>query len=250
MIDGAADHEFDHFFGRGGGGVAGAAGFSVAEDGEAVADGADFLEEMGDVDDGVALGFEAADDVEHGVDVVLREGGGGLIEDEDAAADGEGAGDLDDLLGGGREAGDGAGEVEVAVAEGGEGVGGAAFHFAPVEEAEGGGLHAEEDVFEDGEVRCEGEFLVDHGDAATAAVEGVARGVGLTIEEHGAGVWGVGAGEGFHEGGFAGAVLADEGVDLAGHDGEGDAVEGEGGAEALFDVAHFKARDGGRLGHG
>jgi hypothetical protein len=67
----------------------------------------------------------------------------------------------------------------------------------------------------------------------------------LTVEEHVAGVGGVGAGEGFHEGGFAGAVLSDEGVNFAGHDGEGDAIEGEGSAEAFADVAHFEARYGG-----
>ncbi len=98
-------------------------------------------------------------------------------------------------------------------------------------------------------MRGEGEFLINHGDAEAAAVEWIAGGVGFAIEKHLAGVGCVGTGEGFHKGRFAGAVLADEGVDFAWHDGERDAIQRKGGAEGFFDVAHFEARSCGGLAH-
>ncbi len=61
LFDGSADHHFDHFAGSRGGGIAAAAGFAIAQNGEAIADGADLFEEMGNVDDGVSAGLEATD---------------------------------------------------------------------------------------------------------------------------------------------------------------------------------------------
>ena len=62
-------------------------------------------------------------------------------------------------------------------------------------------------------MRGEGQLLVDHGDAPLAR-PGAGRSVGLAVEGHGAGVGADGAAENFHQGGLAGAVLTDEGVDF------------------------------------
>jgi hypothetical protein len=57
----------------------------------------------------------------------------------------------------------------------------------------------------------------------------------------------VGAVEGLHQGGLAGAVLADDRVDRAGSDGEVDPVVGDHAGEPLDDVAQL---DGERRGGG
>src|SRR5690606_33110604 len=58
---------------------------AVAQNGDAVAGGEDLAHSMGDVDDGEAAGREVADDLEEALDLGDGEGGGGLIEDNDAA---------------------------------------------------------------------------------------------------------------------------------------------------------------------
>jgi len=64
-----------------------------------VPDLADFLEEMGDVDDGKTLGAKRANDREELLHVVGREAAGGLVENEHPAAGLRyRAGDLDELL--------------------------------------------------------------------------------------------------------------------------------------------------------
>lgn len=121
---------------------------------------------------------------------------------------------------------------------------GPAGHGVPVEQAPAGRLVAEEDVFSDGHVFDEGQLLVD--DADTGGL-GIARGVeadGLAVEQDLAGeaAVGVDAGEDFDQGGFAGAVFADEGVDFAGANIEGDAVERTHTGEFLDDVPGFEKR--------
>ena len=73
-------------------------GAAVLEDRDAVADLADLLESVGDVDDGDALGGEVADDPEEVVDLALVEHGGRLVEDEQPGVMRQGARHADDLL--------------------------------------------------------------------------------------------------------------------------------------------------------
>ncbi len=89
--------------------------------------------------------------------IFLGEGTGGLIEDEHAAADGQGAGDFDDLLGRGGESKDGAIQIERGMTQEGEGLEGAAFHVAAADKSAPGGLEPEDDIFGDGEMRALGE---------------------------------------------------------------------------------------------
>src|SRR5436853_5235612 len=64
---------------------------AVAQHDEAVAKFQDLVEEMRDVDDRLALGLEAADDLEEGVLLLEAERGRRLVEDDDFRADREGA---------------------------------------------------------------------------------------------------------------------------------------------------------------
>lgn len=250
VFDFASDHEFDDPID--GEFVDGSASdcLSVAEDRDAVGDAGYFLEEVGDIDDGDALGFEVLDEAEEVFDVASGEATGGFIEDEDTAAGGECAADFDELLGGDREFGDGLVGLDIGVLELAEGLGGAGADFVLVDPAPAGGFDAEEEVFFDCEVWGEGEFLVDHGDAELACLEGVLGLVGLAVEAHGAFIGGMGTGEHLHEGAFAGAIFADEGEDLPCPDGEVYAAECGCGTEAFNDPLHFEQGCGvWRVGH-
>src|SRR5207237_1400695 len=77
-------------------------------------------------------------------------------------------------------------------------------------------LQAQGDVLGDGQVGEQRRLLVDGGDAEVAGADGVVVGDGLAVDFQGAGVGGDGAGDDLDERGLAGAVLADQGVDLAG----------------------------------
>lgn len=92
-----AGHGFDDLAWRGMLNVEDARDLAVAEHGHAVADGEDFLEAMGDVDDGYTGGAEPAEEIEQTLDLAGGDGGGGLVENEDAGVGAEGAGDLDEL---------------------------------------------------------------------------------------------------------------------------------------------------------
>ena len=79
-------------------------GAAVLEHGDPVADRADLLEPVRDVDDGHALGGEVADDVEEPLHLAAVEHGGRLVHDDEPHVVRERAGHADDLLAGGAEA--------------------------------------------------------------------------------------------------------------------------------------------------
>jgi hypothetical protein len=169
-----------------------------------------------DVNDADALGLEAADVVKEGLQVVLGEGRRGLVHDEDARADGEGLGDLDDLLMRDREVRDVGRRID-GDAHTAEDVGCHRAQARPVDEAAGAAwLAPEEDVLCDSEMRDEVELLVDGGDARVQGVSRRARVIGLAEAAHRTGVGTVGAGENLHQRGLARAVLTDERVDFPG----------------------------------
>ena len=81
-------------------------GPAVLEHGDPVADAADLLQAVRDVDDGDAVGGEVADDPEEVVDLVGVEGGGRLVHHDQPYVVGERPGHGDDLLLGGGEVAD------------------------------------------------------------------------------------------------------------------------------------------------
>ncbi len=221
---------------------------TVAEDREPVGHALDLLEEVADVDDADTLVLEPPDDLEEPLAVFEGERARRLVHDEDARLVEQGPGDLDDLLGPDAQQADGDVERDLGVADELEGLADLPPHGLAVEPARRVDLAAEHDVLLDRHVRGQGELLVDHGHASAQAVEGGGRGVGTPVELHPAGVGGQGAAEDLHQGALAGAVLADEGVDLAPAELEADAVKGPGRAEALAHPGH--AEDGGCRGSG
>ena len=103
-------------------------------------------------------------------------------------------------------------------------------------------LAAHEDVLGDGQVGEERGLLVDHGDSRVAGVGGAVEDDGLAVEEHLTGVRSVHPGEGLDEGRLARAVLAGEGVHLAGEQLQGHVPQGAHGAEGLRDVLERQHR--------
>ena len=183
---------------------------------DAVGDGHDLIELVGDDDDGHLLfADDAADDVEQLVRLLRGEDGGRLVEDEDVRAAVERFQYLDALL-----------KPDADIPHGGGGVdlkavflhkaARFAFGLGVVEEhAEPARLAAEDDVLRDGERRDEHEVLVHHADAAldgrlrAEVLDALAFDVDLAVGGR------VDAVEDVHKRGFARAVFADEREHLA-----------------------------------
>ena len=72
---------------------------AVAQHGDPVADRVQLVQAVADVDDRDALVAQPADDPEEGLHLARFEGGGGLVHDDHAGVDGDGAGERDHLLG-------------------------------------------------------------------------------------------------------------------------------------------------------
>ena len=107
VLDRAAGHQPDQLGGRGLlGRQPGGDGAAVLEHGDPVADLADLLEPVGDVDDGDALGGEVADDAEQVLDLLLVEHRRRLVHDDEPGVVGQRAGHADDLLARGRQRAD------------------------------------------------------------------------------------------------------------------------------------------------
>ena len=146
-------------------------GGAGADDGDVVGDREHFVELVGDEDDGGAFGDELAEVDEQLVDLLGNEHGGGLVEDQDPGAPVEHLQDLDSLaltdaeiVDRGVEIDLGADRLPVRRAR--------RLASSNFDDAVLGGLGAEDDVLEHGEVVGEHEVLVHHADAGG---DGIAR---------------------------------------------------------------------------
>ena len=164
------------------------------------------------------------DHAEQGVDLAAGERRGGLVQDQQAGVLGEGLGDLDELLAGDAELADWLVEVDVQ-ADPVQGCLGDAAHLLAVDHAEPLGGAAQRDVLGDAELRHQVQLLVDGGDAVALGGLDVGELDGLAVDEDAAGVRLVDAGHHLDQRGLAGAVLAEEHLDLAGADLHGDVVD-------------------------
>jgi hypothetical protein len=192
--------------------------------------------------------LEVADQAEQHVDLARREGGGRLVHHHHAGIERHRLRDLDHLLLRHGEVGHHRGRVhEVFDAEVVQQRRYLTMQGAFVQHAEAVGLAAQEDVLGDVAVRQQVELLVDDADARALGLERMRERHLLAEELDLALVGRVGAAQDFHERRLAGAVLADQGVDLAYLAGEVDAGEGGDGAEALDHAPHLeRARAAGR----
>ena len=213
---------------------------AAPDDRDPVGDLEDLVELVADEDDAVALGREAPEDLEDLLGLLRRQDRGRLVEDEDLGVPVERLEDLDALLpadGQGADLGVG---VDLEAEPAAELHDPAVRLLAVEEDRSGHRLLAEDDVLGDGQDRDEHEVLVDHADAAGDGVRGTGQVDLLAVEQDLALVGRGEAVEDVHEGGLAGAVLAEQGVDLAGPDLEVDVGVGNDARIALRDAAHLE----------
>ena len=215
---------------------------SAPQNGEALRDLEDLLELVGDEEDGDAAGLEVANDVEEGAHLLLRQGGGGLVHDDEPGVAYERAADGDQLLVGDGEVADRLVQVD-GEADLGDGFRGDPAHARAVDQgASGGNLAAERDILHDGEVGEDGEVLVDDAHADGDGVCGRQVRVFASRDGHASGIRGVDAGDDLDEGGFARPVFAGQAVDFSGRDLEVDVDQGSHAGEGFADVSHRQHR--------
>ena len=139
---------------------------AVAHHRDPIGDLEDLVQAVGDVDDRHAAQGQLAHDAEQPLRFCLGQGGRGLVQDQDPGVVHQGARDLDHLRVRARERADGRVEVESRpeALEGGRSL---PAHAVPIEspKACAGTRPADEQIFDDGQVREEVEFLRHHGDA-------------------------------------------------------------------------------------
>ena len=157
VLDGPAGHQRDDLAGRGvAGREPGGDGAPVLEDGDPVADLADLLEPVGDVDDGDVLGGEVADDAEEALDLLVVQHGRGLVHDDQLRVLRERPRHADHLLLRRRQGTDLGGGPDLGVAEPGEQLSRRPLGRGRPGDPEPGGLPAEEDVVGDGQAGAPG----------------------------------------------------------------------------------------------
>ena len=148
-------------------------------------------------------------------DVFARQAARRLVKHEHAAADRHRTGDLHHLPVRDRQAGHHGIGGDVGPAQLAERRPRCLAARGGADESGSRGLDAEQDVVGDGEVRGEGEFLVDHRHAGGPRVAGRTGLVGSAVEQHRAGVGPDHSGEHLHERALARAVFAHQREHLA-----------------------------------
>jgi len=211
----------------------------IAEHRRAIADLVDLLEMMRDVEDRDAARLHAAHAFEQPLDRLRLERRRRLVEDEEARADRERAGDLDDLALLDRQLRRGLVDVEVEPPLEQQPPGLPA-ELAPVDQLRV--AEVEEDVLADAERRHDHRALVHARDTLLPRRPVAEAGRRLAVEAHRSTVGPEQPGEDPDERRLPGTVPADERVALAGPHGDGDVLERLRPTEGLPD--RLRLRDG------
>ena len=217
-------------------------GGAVPDDGGLVGAVDNLVELVGDDDGGKALLFKLHQQVQQHLGVLVVEGGGGLVQDEQLHLFGKCLGNLHQLLlagadvlhqGLGRLVQPHLAHVALRLAVG----------SVPVDVAHGVfDLVAQKHVFPDGQQGDQGQLLVDDDDAQGLAVLlgfKLAQ-LALVVDLAGVAPGGVGARKHVHQGGFARSVLADQGVDFPGLHPQIHVIQGFDAGKFLGDGLHFQ----------
>ncbi len=252
-LQGLEDRTPDHQAGEVGPGDAGGVhvrggDLAGAHDGDPVRDREDLAQLVADEDDAPAGRGHGPERDEQLLGLLGREDRGGLVHDQDAGAAVEHLEDLDALLLPDGQLPDARPGVDAEPDVPGDRLD---LRLGPAEvEAEPGLLHAEQHVLGHGLRGHEREVLVDHADPAGDGVARRAERHGLPVEAQLSLVGLVEPGQDVHERGLAGAVLAEQRVDLARADVEIDVVVGEDAREGLDDADGLEGGGDGWGGHG
>jgi hypothetical protein len=246
VLDGPPGHEGDDLTGRRlPGREPGGHRPPVLEDGDAVADLADLLEAVRDVDDGDVVRREVADDPEETLDLLVVQDGGRLVHDDQLGVLRQRTGDAHHLLRGGGERADLGGGADLRVAEAGQQLGRGTVGGRRAGDPQPRVLAPQEDVVGDAQPAHQVELLVDRRDAEAHRGLRVAQRHLLAAPVDLALVRLVGAGQDLDQRGLARAVLAEQAVHLSGADVEVHTVERPDTGERLDDAVHLE--EGGAL---
>ncbi|MEY9883986.1 hypothetical protein ABIA43_005520 [Bradyrhizobium sp. USDA 328] len=237
----ATEHHADQLEARQRGGLTLADQAAVAQHGDAVGDFVDLVEEVADEDDADATSRELTHDAEENLDLMAVEAGGRLVQDQHARGEIDGARDRGDVLDGHRIVAKRRGDIDIETEICKQRLG-AAAHLAIAHDAEAHRLAVEKQVLRHRQVRQQVDLLVDGGDAGPKRRLGRARRDLFTTDPDNAGISRKNAGDDLDQRGLAGAVLAEQRMDLAGAQREVDLLQGTHGAKALADPAHLKER--------
>ncbi len=216
---------------------------SVAQHRDGVADGEDFLEAVGDVDDRHAVPPQHPDAFEEPTDLRARERGGWLVHDENTRALRERVGDLDHLLMRYAKRMDERARVEIH-AEHLEQTPRLRMHTPAIDGAGNAAakLAAEKDVLRDAEVGNEREFLEDDRNPEPARVGRRVDADGPALDPHFAPVRMVRAAQDLDERGLPCAVLPEQDVHLSGVHRQRYVLERADSRERLGDSTHLENR--------
>ena len=138
---------------------------AAAHDRDAVGDGHDLAQLVGDEDDGLALVAQRAEDAEQVIGLVRRQHAGGLVEDQDVGAAVERLEDLDALLQADGQVADQRVGIDVEFVVAAPGACSSARALASAGPMQRAALGAEHDVLQHGEGIDQHEVLVHHADA-------------------------------------------------------------------------------------
>ena len=237
-IDVTAHHHGGQLLDGGVLGLYGADVLALAQDGAAVGHGHDLVELVGDEKDGLALGRQILHDLHQLVDLLRRQHGGRLVEDQDLVIAVEHLQDLGTLLhthGDVLDQGVGVDLQAVLFAEG--------QHLLPglllLQESVLCGLHAHDDVVQHGEAFHQLEVLVHHADAQRVCIVGILDGYLHAVLFDNALLGLIQTEQHAHQRGLARAVFAQQGVDLTLLQLKRDVVIGDDTREPFRDVQHF-----------
>ena len=193
---------------------------------------------MGNKEDGLALLLEPAHDLHQLVDLLRGQHSGGLVEDEDLIVAVEHLQNLHALLHTHRNITDeriGVNTQAVLLAQGHDLLAGLSL----LQKAQLVGLHAQNDVVQHAEALHQLEVLVDHTDAQCVRIVGVADGDLLAVLEDLTLLRLIQAEQHAHQRALACTVLAQQGMDLALSQLQGNVVVGLDARELLGDMEHL-----------
>ena len=237
-LDIAADHHAGKLFLGGVLDVHGAHVLALAQDGAAVSDRHDLVELVGDEKDGLALLLEPAHDLHQLVDLLRGQHSGRLVEDQDLVVAVEHLQDLHALLHTHRDVADegiGVNTQAVLLAQGHDLLAGLGL----LQKAHPVRLHTQNDVVQHAEALHQLEVLVDHTDAQCVRIVGVADGDLLAVLEDLTLLRLIQAEQHAHQRALACTVLAQQGMDLALSQLQGNVVVGLDARELLGDMEHL-----------
>jgi hypothetical protein len=214
--------------------------FPLPEHRHPVADSEHLIQFVGDEDDGVPLVGHPPDGGHQLLYLAGGEHRSGLVQNEDVRPPVEGFDDFHPLLLPGGELPDAGIGVHVQAVPASELL--QPLPGGPFREEEVAG-QPQHHVLRHRVGRDQPELLVDHSDAQADGVPGRADVGALALDEDFAFVGVVDAVEDVHQGGLAGTVLAQQGVDFPGAHGQVHVVVGQDAGEALDDAAHLHRRN-------